>query len=189
MSQRLLQFLRIGIAQLEQITDDVIAIRNLGFIGNNRHAGGTRIFSGADDFDNVAIFRRDERIAVEQQIHLDDFDRFLSRHLFGDKDVDLPLDEIVHHQFFAGELLVKAEHVGDVTVRKLELHHLRRAGSRIRRSSRRRPCLSRLRGRSNHARHRWRGTRRLVCDWRCWRSGRLCGDCRRWCRLVLFIIL
>ena len=176
LAERLLQFLRIGIAQLEQITDDVIAVRNLGFVGDDRHSGRARIFSGADNFNDVAVFRRNEGIAVEQQIHLDDFDRFFSRHFFSDENVDLALDEIVHHQFFPGELLVKPEHVRDIAVWKLELHHLRRAGSRIRRSSRRRPCLSRLRGRSNHARHRWRGTRELTCGRR--RFGRLRNYCR-----------
>src|SRR5207248_9544071 len=90
--QRLLQFLWIRVAQLKQIADDVIAIRNFGFIRNDWDTGRARIFSGTDDLDDVAVLRRNERVTVEQQIHLDDFDRLFSRHFFGDKNVDLALN-------------------------------------------------------------------------------------------------
>ena len=39
----------IGITQLEKETDHVIAIRNIRRIGNDRHAGGARIFLRSDD--------------------------------------------------------------------------------------------------------------------------------------------
>ena len=64
MPERLLKFRRIGIAQLEQITDDVIAVGNPGLVGNDRHAGGARIFASANHFDDVALLRWNKRIAI-----------------------------------------------------------------------------------------------------------------------------
>ncbi len=61
------------------------------------------IFSGANDLDDVAI-GRDERVAIQEQIHLDDLDRFVALDRFGDEDVDLALHEIVHDQLLAREL-------------------------------------------------------------------------------------
>ena len=165
MPERLLQFCRIGIAKLKQVTDDVIAIRDLGFVGNDRHSGRARIFPCPDDFNNVGVFRGDERIAVEEQIHLDDLNRLLARDVFADENVDLALDEIVHHQFFASELLVQVENVGDVAVWKLQSHHLRSTRLRVRGRG----------GGWNYSRDRWGRTRRLsrgqgclsrLCDWR-----------------------
>src|SRR5438552_4416644 len=176
--ERLLQFCRIGIAKLKQVTDDVIAIRDLGFVGNDRHSGRARIFPCPDYFNNVGVFLGYERIAVEEQIHLDDLDRFLARHFFGDEDADLALNKIVHYQLFAGELLVKAEHVGDVAVWKLQSYHLRRARLGIcRRDWRRR--LGSARGGRNYSRNGWRRTRGLGSrglEWR--RLGRLRRDWR-----------
>src|SRR5207244_4008845 len=128
--------------------------------------GRARIFPCADDFNNVGVFSGDKRIAVKEQIHLDDLDCLLARNVFADENVDLALDEIVHHQFFAGELLVKVENVGDVAVWELQSHHLRSARlGTCRRDWRRR--LRRWSWRPDYPRDRWGRTRRLSRGQRC----------------------
>ena len=44
------------------------------------------------------------------------------------KDVHLALDEIIHHQLFAGQLFVEMEDVDHVAVRILQRHHVRAVG-------------------------------------------------------------
>ena len=43
--EHLLEFLRIGVTQFEEIADDMVAFGNIGFVGNDRHARGPRTFS------------------------------------------------------------------------------------------------------------------------------------------------
>src|ERR1700720_3671957 len=155
----------------------MVTFRDLGFVGNDRHASRARIFSCPDDFNNVGVFSGDERIAVEEQIHLDDLDRLLARDVFADENVDLALNKIVHHQLFAGELLIKVKNVGHVAVWKLQSNHLRSTRLRVRGRGRSRR-LGSARG-WKYSRDRWVRTRRLAgrgLEWR--RLGRLRCDWR-----------
>ena len=76
-----------------------------------------------DDLDDVAI-GRDQRIAVEREIHLDDPDCFFARHRLGDEDVDLALDVVVHDQPLAGQTFVEVQDVEHVAVRELHRDHV-----------------------------------------------------------------
>ena len=149
----------------------MIAVRNLGFLRNDRDAAGTGIFSNANDFNDVAFFRWDQRKVVKKQTHLDDLDRFFPRHVFADENIDFASDEIVHEQFLAGELLIKPQHVSHVAVWKLQAHHLRCVRLRIRGRGCG-WCLGRSGGRGNNSRDGWCRTRGgLIYDRR--RPGRL----------------
>ena len=92
-------------------------------IGENRHRGRAGILINPDDLDNVA-FRRHEREPVQGQVHLDDLDCLFPRHRFGDEDVHLALDVVVHHQLLAREIFVKVQDVEHVAVWVLHCHHV-----------------------------------------------------------------
>ena len=130
--EHLLELDRIGIAQFEKETDDVFALGNVGFVGNDRHAGVARAPAGADDLDDVAAGGH-ERIAVHEQVHLDDLDGFIARDRAAEENAHLALDEVVHDQLLAGEGFVKVEDIDDVAVRELEgdrfIGKRRRAGN------------------------------------------------------------
>ena len=105
--------------KLEQETNDGIPGWDVREVGNNRHYCLSRILPGADDFDNVPGCRN-QRDSVQGHAHFDDFDCLIARHVFADENVHLALDEIVHHQFLAGQLLVIMQHIDDIAVRELE---------------------------------------------------------------------
>ena len=56
-----------------------------------------------------------------------------SRDTPGNKNIHLPLHEIIHDQFLAGKLLIEMQHIDHIAVGELEAD----CGRRIRRSSRR----------------------------------------------------
>ena len=99
LTQHLLNLGRIGEAQFKEKADDVVAGRNERLIGNDGHAGGARIFSRADHLHDVAL-RRDERVAVQEQIDLDDLDRFLARNGLAMKMFTFPWTKLSTTSFF-----------------------------------------------------------------------------------------
>ncbi len=123
MLQHRLQFLRVGVAQLIKIANDVIARWDVGRIGNNRDAGAARIFAGRENFYNIGLGRH-ERVAVHEQIDFDDLDRFVARRIGRNENVHLALDGVVGHHAFTGEHLVITQNVRHVAVRKLQLHRI-----------------------------------------------------------------
>ena len=119
MPEHLDQLHRVGIVQLEEKTDDMFARRDVGFVGNDRDAGVARAFVSADNFHDVALGRH-ERIAVHEEIDLDDLDGLFARDRPVEEDVHLTLDEVVHDELLAGERSVKVEDVLHVAVGVLE---------------------------------------------------------------------
>ena len=53
LAEHLLELDRIGVAQLENKADDVVAGRDVGLVGNNRHTGAARVAPGSDHFDDM----------------------------------------------------------------------------------------------------------------------------------------
>ena len=157
MAEHLLKLDRIGVTKLEEETDHVVAGRDIGIVGNNRHTRAARISPGPDHFHDVALCRH-ERVAIHEQVHLDDLDGLVARDRHTDEDVDLPLNEIVHDQLFASELFIEMEHIGDVTVWILQRHHAVlhhwsvRGWGRGKPFSRRRRCLGVVWGRRHGGR-------------------------------------
>ena len=68
---------------------------------------------------------RNQRDPVQTHAHLDDLDCLIPRHIFRDENVNFALHKIVHHQFFAGKLLVKTQYIDDIAVWELKAYRLR----------------------------------------------------------------
>ena len=117
--QHLLQLLRVGVLETKQKADDRITGRNVRDVGDDRHKRFARILPGTDHFDDV-LRRWHKRDAVQRHAHLDNLNRLVARHVFGDENVHLALDEIVHDQLLAGELFVIMQDINDVAVGKLQ---------------------------------------------------------------------
>ena len=135
----MLKFLRVRVLKLEQKANNRVPGRNVSEVRKNRHSGFSGILAGANDFDDIAICGN-HRDPVQCEARLDDFDSLLARNVFGDENVHLALDKIVHHQLFACELFVKMQHIDDVAIWKLEPHRPRRTGRGRRIRSRRGRC-------------------------------------------------
>src|SRR5205085_10418093 len=107
--------------------DYLIGRRNVGFIGNDRHAVAAGIFSRPDHLYDIGVLRH-ERKPVHEQTNLDDLDGFLARDVFSQENVHLALDEVVGDNAFAGQRLVLAQDIGDIAVWELQTDHVGSAG-------------------------------------------------------------
>ena len=82
--------------------------------------GALRGFCPAPTTSTMSRAAGTSEIPFRRHAHLDDLDRLIARHVFGDENVHLALHKIVHHQFLAGELFVKMQDIDYIAVWKLE---------------------------------------------------------------------
>ena len=151
-AEQLRQLGRVGILELREKSDDVLAVGQRQFVGDDGDGGAARIFAGGNDFDDGAALDRDEGDAIEEEADLDDADGFLARDFAGDIDDDRrgSGDLGVIHEALFREPLVEIE--GAFEFGDLEAHGIAPHGDPGQRRDRGR----RRGGRGHEGRWGWR---------------------------------
>ena len=105
------KFSRVSVLEFCEEGNDLFAVGNGTFVGDDRDGGAPGIFADADDFDDVGTVDGDEGDAVEDQANFDNANGFLSRDfaIDGDGDGGRAGGLGIRDETFFGETLVEIE--------------------------------------------------------------------------------
>ncbi len=105
------KFSRVSVLEFCEEGNDLFAVGNGTFVGDDRDGRAPGIFADADDFDDIGTVDGDEGDAVEDQANFDNANGFLSRDfaIDGDGDGGRAGGLGIRDETFFGETLVEIE--------------------------------------------------------------------------------